>query len=117
MFFSNETQTTNAVSKNADQKALLCFNRKRCFNVCVRLVRYDKASGEKVGIQPLAKPNETALRWNWDAPLLISHHDNKTLYFSANKVLKADGNKLNRVNRVSGGILVAASGLLALTER
>jgi len=37
--------------------------------------------------------------------------------FSANKVLKADGKKLNRVNRVSGGILVAASGALALTER
>ena len=37
--------------------------------------------------------------------------------FSANKVLRAGGNKLNIVNRVSGGILVAASGVLALTER
>ena len=37
--------------------------------------------------------------------------------FSANKVLRTDGAKLNRVNRVSGGILVAASGALALTER
>ena len=37
--------------------------------------------------------------------------------FSANKVFRAGENKLNRVNRISGGILVAASGALALTER
>lgn len=53
------------------------------------LVRYDRESGEKVGIQPMAKSNEKALRWNWDAPLLISPHDNKTLYFCANRVFKS----------------------------
>jgi len=37
--------------------------------------------------------------------------------FSANKVLQTSGNKLNIINRVSGGVLVAASGVLALTER
>ncbi|TEW52975.1 LysE family translocator [Psychromonas algicola] len=37
--------------------------------------------------------------------------------FSANKVLQTSGNKLNIINRVSGGVLVAASGALALTER
>jgi photosystem II stability/assembly factor-like uncharacterized protein len=53
------------------------------------LVRYDKISGEKVAIQPLPKKGEPAYRWNWDAPLLISPHDNKTLYFAANKVFKS----------------------------
>jgi photosystem II stability/assembly factor-like uncharacterized protein len=53
------------------------------------LVRYDKNTGEKVAIQPLPKKGEAAYRWNWDAPLLISPHDNKTLYFAANKVFKS----------------------------
>lgn len=52
------------------------------------LVRYDKASGEKVPIQPMPGKGEPAYRWNWDAPLLVSPHDNKTLYFAANKVFK-----------------------------
>ena len=52
------------------------------------LVRYDKSSGEKISIQPLPGKGETALRWNWDAPLLVSPHDHKTLYFAANKVFK-----------------------------
>jgi photosystem II stability/assembly factor-like uncharacterized protein len=53
------------------------------------LVRYDKASGEKVYIQPLPGIDEAAYRWNWDAPLLVSPHDHKTLYFAANKVFKS----------------------------
>ena len=53
------------------------------------LVRYDRKSGEKVPIQPMPKKGEDAYRWNWDAPLLISPHDHKTLYFSANRVFKS----------------------------
>ncbi len=53
------------------------------------LIRYDKQSGEKVAIQPLPKKGEKAYRWNWDSPLLISPHDNKTLYFAANKLFKS----------------------------
>jgi photosystem II stability/assembly factor-like uncharacterized protein len=53
------------------------------------LVRYDKKSGEKMYIQPMPKTGEPPYRWNWDAPLLISPHDNKTLYFAANKVFKS----------------------------
>lgn len=53
------------------------------------LVRYDRQSGEKIGIQPMPGKDEEAYRWNWDAPLVISHHDNKTLYFAANKVFKS----------------------------
>lgn len=54
------------------------------------IVRYDRSSGEKTPIQPMPGKGEDAYRWNWDSPLLISPHDNKTLYFCANKVFKSN---------------------------
>ncbi|GMR12668.1 MAG: hypothetical protein BMS9Abin29_0859 [Gemmatimonadota bacterium] len=54
------------------------------------LVRYDRKSGEQVFIQPQPGLDEPALRWNWDAPLLISPHSPTRLYFSANKVFRSD---------------------------
>ncbi|MGB0431826.1 MAG: VPS10 domain-containing protein, partial [Bacteroidia bacterium] len=54
------------------------------------LVRYDKASGQSVFIQPQPLKNESAFRWNWDAPLLISPHNPKRLYFAANKLFKSE---------------------------
>lgn len=54
------------------------------------LTRYDKKSGERVGIKPLEDKDEAALRWNWDAPLLISPHNPQRLYFCANKVFRSD---------------------------
>ena len=53
------------------------------------LIRFDKASGERVSIKPMPGRDELAYRWNWDSPLLISPHDHKTLYFCANKVFKS----------------------------
>lgn len=53
------------------------------------IVRYDKQSGEKVIIKPYPAKDGDALRWNWDAPLLISPHNHKTLYFCAQKVFKS----------------------------
>lgn len=53
------------------------------------LVRYDRKSGEKIGIQPMPGRGEDAYRWNWDAPLVISNHDHKTIYFAANKLFKS----------------------------
>ncbi|MGB3467410.1 MAG: glycosyl hydrolase [Cyclobacteriaceae bacterium] len=54
------------------------------------LVRYDKKSGEEVGIQPKPGKNENSFRWNWDAPLAVSKHQEGRLYFAANKVFKSD---------------------------
>ncbi|OZV67224.1 glycosyl hydrolase [Winogradskyella aurantia] len=54
------------------------------------LVRYDKKSGEKVGIQPKARKGEDAYRFNWDAPLVVSQHVPGRLYFAANKVFRSD---------------------------
>ena len=52
-------------------------------------MRYDRASGEKVPIQPMPAVGEAAYRWNWDAPLIVSKHDASTLYFAANKLFKS----------------------------
>lgn len=54
------------------------------------LVRYNRKTGEKVNIKPIERKGEEPYRWNWDAPLLISPHDSKRLYFAANKVFKSD---------------------------
>jgi photosystem II stability/assembly factor-like uncharacterized protein len=54
------------------------------------LVRFDKRSGEMVSIQPQAEKDAPALRWNWDAALLISPHKNTRLYFGANILFKSD---------------------------
>lgn len=53
------------------------------------LNRFDRATGEYLPIKPNPAPGE-AYRWNWDAPLLISQHDPKRLYFGANKLLRTD---------------------------
>ncbi|HMS69608.1 MAG TPA: glycosyl hydrolase [Saprospiraceae bacterium] len=54
------------------------------------LSRFDRKNGEFLFIQPIEGKGEPALRWNWDAPLQISSHDHKRLYFGANKVYRTD---------------------------
>ncbi len=54
------------------------------------LVRYDRRSGEEVGIKPQPGEGEDQFRWNWDAPLHISAHSPTRIYFSANKVFRSD---------------------------
>ena len=53
-------------------------------------MRYDKLSGEEVGIKPIARKGELDYKWNWDAPLAVSHHKSGRLYFAANKVFRSD---------------------------
>jgi photosystem II stability/assembly factor-like uncharacterized protein len=54
------------------------------------LVRYDRKTGEQLSIQPQPGKGEPALRWNWDAPLIVSPHAHTRLYFAANKLFKSD---------------------------
>ncbi len=54
------------------------------------LVRYDKVTGEAVDIKPTIGVDEAPLRWNWDAPLIISRSNPKVLYFAANRVFKSE---------------------------
>ena len=54
------------------------------------LVRFDKRTGERIGIQPKEGKGEAAYRWNWDSPLIISPHLHTRLYFAANKIFRSD---------------------------
>jgi photosystem II stability/assembly factor-like uncharacterized protein len=54
------------------------------------LVRYDRKSGEKVGIKPKERKGENVYNFNWDAPLAVSRHKTGRLYFAANKVFRSD---------------------------
>ena len=54
------------------------------------LTRVDKKSGEKLYIKPIEELGDTAYRFDWDSPLLISRHDNKRLYFGGNKLFRTD---------------------------
>ncbi len=55
-----------------------------------RLHRFDKRSGEILDVQPQPAPGDDPLRWNWDAPLLISPHSPTRLYFAAQRVFRSD---------------------------
>ena len=67
------------------------------------IVRYDRASGETIDIQPQPEPGEGALRWHWDAPLVISPHDPHRVWFAAQKLFRSD-DRANRWTAVSGDL-------------
>ena len=54
------------------------------------LIRYDRASGEIVDIQPQEAPGDAADRWNWDSPLIISPHSPTRLYFASQRLYRSD---------------------------
>ena len=64
------------------------------------IMRYDKSNGERIGIQPQPSEGESALRWNWDAPLVISPHNSDRLYFAANFLFQSDdrGDTWNKIS-------------------
>ncbi len=53
------------------------------------LVRFDKKSGEALFIQPV-NLIDSGYRFDWDSPLLISKHNNKRVYFAANKLFRTN---------------------------
>ncbi len=53
-------------------------------------MRYDRASGETMEIQPQEAPGEPADRWNWDSPLIISPHSHTRLYFASQRLFRSD---------------------------
>src|SRR5581483_5584308 len=54
------------------------------------LVRFDKRTGERMGITPAPGRGEAALRVNWDAPFIISPHSRTRLYYASNKLFRSD---------------------------
>lgn len=54
------------------------------------MVRLDQQSGEIVDIQPMPRKGEKTYKWNWNTPLIISHHSRMRIYTMANKVFRSD---------------------------
>ena len=54
------------------------------------LYRVDLTTGEQVSIQPKARLGEPHERFNWDAPILVSPHNPKRLYFASYRVWKSE---------------------------
>ena len=53
------------------------------------MTRLDRVTGESISIRPVAAAGEPPLRWNWDTPLVMSPHDPKVLYASANRIMRS----------------------------
>jgi photosystem II stability/assembly factor-like uncharacterized protein len=54
------------------------------------LTRVDRTTGETVYVKPHAAPGEDYERFNWDAPIVVSSHDPKRLYFASQRVWRSD---------------------------
>jgi photosystem II stability/assembly factor-like uncharacterized protein len=67
------------------------------------LVRYDRRTGERIGIKPVEAKGQPPLRWNWESPLIISPHSASRLYFAANILFRSD-DRGNSWRAVSGDL-------------
>jgi len=54
------------------------------------LWRIDQTTKETVFIQPQAREGDPFERFNWDAPILVSPHNPKRLYFASQRVWKSE---------------------------
>ena len=54
------------------------------------LTRFDRRTGQQIGIQPQPGPDNVPYRWNWDSPIIISPHSHTRLYLAANKLFRSD---------------------------
>ena len=67
------------------------------------LYRIDKTTGEATYIKPQNRLGEVYERYNWDSPILVSHHDPKRLYFGTQRVWRSD-NRGDSWNPVSSDL-------------
>ena len=54
------------------------------------LIRFDRSTGNFVGIQPQDPKGGPPNRWNWDSPIYVSSHSHTRLYFSASRIYRSD---------------------------
>ena len=54
------------------------------------LHRVDLKTGDPVMVQPQARAGDPHERFNWDAPIVVSQHDPKRLYFASYRVWRSD---------------------------
>ncbi|MEM6369288.1 MAG: glycosyl hydrolase [Myxococcota bacterium] len=67
------------------------------------LVRVDRRTGEIVHIQPQPDADDPPERFNWDAPILVSPHDPKRLYFASQRVWRSE-DRGNSWTAISGDL-------------
>jgi len=54
------------------------------------IVRLDRRTSERVAIRPAEGKGESALRFNWETPFIISPHSPTRLYLGANRLFRSD---------------------------
>ncbi|MEM6928753.1 MAG: glycosyl hydrolase, partial [Myxococcota bacterium] len=54
------------------------------------LTRYDRRTGESVYIRPQPADPAVPERFNWDAPVLVSPHDPKTVFMGSQRLWRSD---------------------------
>jgi photosystem II stability/assembly factor-like uncharacterized protein/phage shock protein A len=54
------------------------------------IVRLDRRTSERVSIRPAEGKGESALRFNWETPFIISPHSPTRLYLGANRLFRSD---------------------------
>ena len=54
------------------------------------LARFDRITGERLQITPQPGADENNYKWNWNAPLIISPHDNRRLYYGSERLFRSD---------------------------
>ena len=54
------------------------------------IIRFDRRTGEAIGIIPPEPQGGPPYRYNWDSPILISPHDHNRIYFAANVLFRSD---------------------------
>ncbi|HET9696439.1 MAG TPA: glycosyl hydrolase, partial [Terriglobales bacterium] len=54
------------------------------------IIRYNRKTGEAVGIIPPEPKGGPPYRYNWDSPILVSSHDHRRVYFAANVLFRSD---------------------------
>ena len=54
------------------------------------LNRHNRSTGENINIKPQPKIGEKFERYNWDAPIIVSPHNSKRIYFASQRVWRSD---------------------------
>ncbi|MBQ4821231.1 glycosyl hydrolase [Aquimarina sp. MMG016] len=67
------------------------------------LSRIDLTTGEVIDIQPQPGVDEDFERFNWDAPILVSVHDPKRIYFASQRLWRSD-NRGDKWTAISGDL-------------
>ncbi|MBI2407763.1 MAG: glycosyl hydrolase [Gemmatimonadetes bacterium] len=67
------------------------------------MVRVDRRTGQRVGIQPSTEPGEAPARWNWDTPILISPFSHTRLYTASQRLYRSE-DRGNTWTAISGDL-------------